>query len=100
MKNTEDLNGIFMDAINRKIRLSAKYEFACVRLSTRPSVLGEFCEQIDLTMDGKGDTAGGGSATVFFNVIADISEIANGRIRPTNVHQPGYRWSIIFRTSA
>jgi hypothetical protein len=25
------------------------------------------------------------------NVIANVGEIANGRIRPADVHQPGYR---------
>jgi hypothetical protein len=100
MKNTENLNGNLMDAINRKTGQSAEYELACVRLAAGSPVLGEICEQIDLTMDGKGDSARGGTATVFFNVIANIREIANGRIRPTNVHQPGYRSSIIFRTSA
>ena len=83
MKNANDLNRILVNAIDRKIRQSAKDQLTCVRPSTGSSVFGEFCQQIDLTMNGKGDSARSCAATMLFNVIANVSEIADGRI-PSN----------------
>ena len=60
---------------------------------------GKFCKYIELVVNGQSHAACGDFATVFLNVIADVSEIANGRVRPASEHQPGYRSSIIFMTS-
>jgi hypothetical protein len=71
MKDADDLNDIFVDAIDRKVWRTAEDEFAGIPL-----------------------------ASVFIHVIADRSEVVCGSVRPADVHEPGYRFSIIFLTSA
>ena len=100
MKNTDDLNAIFVDAIDSKIRQTTENEFPCIRDLTSSSVLGEFCQKINLAVNRERHFARGGRTAMRFNVIANMSEIANRRIGPAKVDHPGYRSSIIFLTTS
>jgi len=99
MKNADYLHSVLMYAINGEIRPTAEHKLARTWLSTCSSVFGELRQQVNLAVDGKGDAACRGTAAVFVNVVANVSEVADGRIRPANNHSPGYRSSIIFPTS-
>lgn len=99
VKNPGNFNRVSEDAINGKVWQAAEHELPRVRVSPSSPIFWKFREQVDASMDGHGDAASGRAASVLVDVIADVSEIANGSVRPANTHQPGYRSSIIFRTS-
>jgi hypothetical protein len=86
VKNADDLYRTFANTIDGKIWQATEDEFACVRVSTCSAVFRKFCKQVDLVVDRKRDTAGSPSATMLFNVIANLSEIANGSVRLADAH--------------
>ena len=100
MKNADDLNDTLVDSIHSKIRQPSEDEFSGIGLPASPSMLRELCQQINLVVYGDRYAARSGRTTLLLNVVANMSEIANSSIRPAEPHQPGYRWSIIFLTSA
>ena len=100
MEKADDLDAIAVDPINSQIRQFTENEFPCIRASTSSSVLREFCQKINLAVNGERHFARGGRTAMRFYVIADMSEIANRCIRPAEAHQPGYRSSIIFLTTS
>jgi hypothetical protein len=77
----DDLNDIFVDAIDRKVWQTAEDEFAGIPLATGPSTLGELCQQINLTVNGERHSARGGRASVFIHVVADKREVVCGSVQ-------------------
>jgi hypothetical protein len=64
VKNADDLSSISANTVDSKIWQPAEHELTCVRLSPRPTVFGELCQQIDAAMDGQSNEASDRSTTV------------------------------------
>jgi hypothetical protein len=86
MKNTNDLDGILVNAVDSQIRQPVEYKFSRIRLAPGPSRLRKSCEHIKLAMDRKRYPACFIWPAMVLNVIAKMSEIVDGRIRPAQLH--------------
>jgi hypothetical protein len=86
MKDADDFHRIRVNAIDSEIGKAAEDKLACVLFSSGPSRLGKLCEQIKLAMDGDRHAARPVRTTMGLDVVADMSKVANGRIRPADLY--------------
>jgi hypothetical protein len=86
MKDAQYYHVISENLIDGEIRQASENEFARVWLAAGSAEFWKFGQILQAAVNGKRDPVRSRWPAVFFDVIADVSEITNGRFRPTKAH--------------